>query len=52
LIIISGVTLDGEEDAQGNRLENRNRDRYYEFVNNEFRLLGMTDVESPSIDEE
>ncbi|GGK11021.1 hypothetical protein GCM10009103_02700 [Pseudomonas koreensis] len=51
LIIISGVTLDGEEDAQGNRLENRNRDRYYEFVNNEFRLLGMTDVESPSIDE-
>ncbi|YAF69782.1 hypothetical protein NE357_28305 [Pseudomonas sp. G7(2022)] len=52
LIIISGVTLDGEEDAQGNHLENRNRDRYYEFVNNEFRLLGMTDLESPSIDEE
>jgi hypothetical protein len=50
--VLDAQTGDGEEDAQGNRLENRNRDRYYEFVNNEFRLLGMTDVESPSIDEE
>ncbi|MGE7958756.1 hypothetical protein ACQKQA_19585 [Pseudomonas sp. NPDC089530] len=39
LIIISGITLDAEEDAQGNQLESRDRDRYYEFVNNEFRLL-------------
>jgi hypothetical protein len=39
LIIISGIALDTEEDAQGNQLESRNRDRYYEFVNNEFRLL-------------
>ena len=52
LIIVSGITLDGEEDAQGNALESGNRDRYYEFVNNEFRLLSMTDVESPPMDEE
>ncbi|MCF5700104.1 hypothetical protein GIV24_01075 [Pseudomonas syringae] len=52
LIIVSGITLDGEEDAQGNTLESGNRDRYYEFVNNEFRLLSMTDVESSSMDEE
>jgi hypothetical protein len=52
LIIVSGITLDGEEDAQGNALESGNRDRYYEFVNNEFRLLSMTDVESSPMDEE
>lgn len=52
LIIVSGITLDGEEDAQGNTLESGNRDRYYEFVNNEFRLLSMTDVESSPMDEE
>lgn len=50
LIIISGITLDTEEDAQGNTLESRNRDRYYEFVGNEFRLLTMTDAESPPLD--
>ena len=50
LILISGITLDGEEDAQGNSLESVNRDRYYEFVNNEFRLLSMTDAESPPLD--
>lgn len=52
LIIISGMTLDTEQDAQGNTLESRNRDRYYEFVNNEFRLLTITDAESPPLDEE
>lgn len=41
LIIISGIALDTEEDAQGNQLESRDRDRYYEFVNNEFRLLAI-----------
>ena len=50
LLLISGITLDGEEDAQGNSLESVNRDRYYEFVNNEFRLLSMTDAESPPLD--
>jgi hypothetical protein len=50
LIIVSGLTLDGEEDAQGNALESRNRDRYYEFVDNEFRLLTMVDAESPPLD--
>lgn len=50
LIFLSGLALDGEEDAQGNRLESRYRDRYYEFVNNEFRLLTMTDAESPPLD--
>lgn len=50
LILISGITLDGEEDAQGNSLESVNRDRYYEFVNNEFRLLTMTEAESPPLD--
>ena len=50
LIFISGLALDGEEDAQGNRLESRYRDRYYEFVNNEFRLLTITDAESPPLD--
>ncbi|VVO57189.1 hypothetical protein PS732_00625 [Pseudomonas fluorescens] len=50
LILISGITLDGEEDAQGNSLESVNRNRYYEFVNNEFRLLSMTDAESPPLD--
>jgi hypothetical protein len=33
-------------------LESGNRDRYYEFVSNEFRLLSMTDVESSPMDEE
>ncbi|MFJ7315930.1 hypothetical protein ACIQVE_24840 [Pseudomonas sp. NPDC098747] len=50
LIFISGITLDGEEDAQGNSLESINRDRYYEFVGNEFRLLTMTEAESPLLD--
>jgi hypothetical protein len=50
LIFITGITLDGEEDAQGNSLESVNRDRYYEFVNNEFRLLTMTDTESPPLE--
>ncbi|MBP5943954.1 MULTISPECIES: hypothetical protein [unclassified Pseudomonas] len=50
LILISGIALDGEEDAQGNSLESVNRDRYYEFVNNEFRLLTMTDAETPPLD--
>lgn len=52
LIIVSGITLDGEQDSQGNALESGNRDRYYEFVNNEFRLLSMTDVESSPMDDE
>jgi hypothetical protein len=52
MIIVSGITLDCEEDAQGNALESGNRVRYYEFVNNEFRLLSMTDVESSPMDEE
>ncbi|MBK5509311.1 hypothetical protein JFT91_05155 [Pseudomonas sp. TH08] len=50
LIFITGITLDGEEDAQGNSLESVNRDRYYEFVNNEFRLLTMADTESPPLE--
>ncbi|MEG2797092.1 MAG: hypothetical protein RR958_20845 [Pseudomonas sp.] len=51
LIIISGLTADSEEDAQGNRLESRDRERYYEFVNNEFRLLTSNDLDSPPTDE-
>ncbi|MBX9406402.1 hypothetical protein K5E40_12010 [Pseudomonas baetica] len=47
LIFITGISLDGEVDAQGNSLESVNRDRYYEFVNNEFRLLTITDTDSP-----
>ena len=48
-----GSAICGEVlDAQGNALESGNRDRYYEFVNNEFRLLSMTDVESSPMDEE
>lgn len=50
LIFITGVALDGEVDAQGNSLESVNRYRYYEFVNNEFRLLTMTDAESPPLE--
>ena len=50
LIFITGISLDGEVDAQGNSLESVNRDRYYEFVNNEFRLLTMTDAESPPLE--
>lgn len=50
LILITGIALDGEVDAQGNSLESVNRDRYYEFVNNEFRLLTMTDAESPPLE--
>ena len=52
LIIISGVTANGEKDARGNRLKNRYRDRYYEFVNNEFRLVKRVDAEPPTLDEE
>lgn len=44
LIIISGVAADTEEDAKGNKLESRDRDRYYEFVNNEFRLLTIKEL--------
>ncbi|WP_049828045.1 hypothetical protein [Pseudomonas sp. H1h] len=50
LIFITGITLDGEEDVQGNSLESINRNRYYEFVNNEFRLLTMTDAQSPPLE--
>lgn len=50
LIFITGISLDGEVDAQGNSLESVNRYRYYEFVNNEFRLLTMTDAESPPLE--
>ncbi|ETD38279.1 XAC2610-related protein [Pseudomonas chlororaphis] len=35
-IIISDITLDTEEDAQGNQLEGRDRYRYYEFVSSAF----------------
>ena len=43
LIIVSGITADTEEDMQGKPLKNRDRIRYYEFVNNEFRLLKIKD---------
>jgi hypothetical protein len=43
LIIVSGLTVDTEEDLKGKRLKNRDRTRYYEFVNNEFRLLKIKD---------
>lgn len=43
LIIVSGITADTEEDLKGKRLKNRDRTRYYEFVNNEFRLLKIKD---------
>jgi hypothetical protein len=43
LIIVSGITANTEEDMKGKRLKNRDRTRYYEFVNNEFRLLKITD---------
>ncbi|WP_285418962.1 hypothetical protein [Pseudomonas sp. efr-133-TYG-5] len=44
LLIVSGIAADTEEDAQGNELEIRYRTRYYEFVNNEFRLLTYQDL--------
>lgn len=43
LLIISGITADTEEDVQGRQLESSYRVRYYEFVNNEFRLLTIKD---------
>lgn len=43
LIIVSGITVDTEEDLKGKRLKNRDRIRYYEFVSNEFRLLKIKD---------
>jgi hypothetical protein len=43
LIIVSGITADTEEDMHGKRLKNRDRVRYYAFVNNEFRLLKIKD---------
>lgn len=43
LIIVYGITVDTEEDLKGKPLKNRYRTRYYEFVNNEFRLLKITD---------
>lgn len=44
LLIVSGISADTEEDAQGNELESRYRTRYFEFVNNEFRLLTFKDL--------
>ncbi len=44
LLIVSGIAADTEEDAQGNELESRYRTRYFEFVNNEFRLLTLKDL--------
>lgn len=44
MLIVSGISADTEEDAQGNELEARYRTRYYEFVNNEFRLLMFKDL--------
>ncbi|WP_192552579.1 hypothetical protein [Pseudomonas sp. IzPS59] len=44
LLIVSGIAADTEEDAQGNELESRYRTRYFEFVNNEFRLLTFKDL--------
>ncbi|KAA8738308.1 hypothetical protein FE275_21060 [Pseudomonas koreensis] len=44
MLIVSGISADTEEDAQGNELETRYRTRYYEFVNNEFRLLMFKDL--------
>ncbi|WP_192559302.1 hypothetical protein [Pseudomonas allokribbensis] len=44
LLIVSGIAADTEEDAQGNELESRYRTRYFEFVNNEFRLLAFKDL--------
>lgn len=43
LIIVYGITVDTEEDLKGKQLKNRYRTRYYEFVNNEFQLLKITD---------
>lgn len=43
LIIVSGITANTEEDMKGNRLKKRDRVRYYEFVNDEFRLLKIKD---------
>lgn len=44
LLIVSGIAADTEEDAQGNELESRYRTRYFELVNNEFRLLTFKDL--------
>jgi hypothetical protein len=44
LLIVFGIAADTEEDAQGNELESLYRIRYYEFVNNEFRLLTFKDL--------
>ncbi|MDI2141228.1 MULTISPECIES: hypothetical protein [unclassified Pseudomonas] len=44
LLIVTGIAADTEEDAQGNELEIRYRTRYFEFVNNEFRLLTFKDL--------
>jgi hypothetical protein len=44
LIIVYGITVDTEEDLKGKQLKNRYRTRYYEFVNNELRLLKITDA--------
>ncbi|PAW53412.1 hypothetical protein CKQ80_14495 [Pseudomonas moraviensis] len=44
LLIVSGIAADTEEDAKGNELESRYRTRYFEFVNNEFRLLTFKDL--------
>lgn len=43
LIIVSGITVDTEEDMKGKPLKNRDRIRYYKFENNEFRLLKIKD---------
>ena len=43
MIIVSGITADTEEDMHGKPLKNRDRIRYYKFVNNEFRLLKIKD---------
>lgn len=43
LIIVSGITADTEKDLKGKRLKSRDRVRYYEFVDNEFRLLKIKD---------
>lgn len=44
LLIVSGIAADTEEDARGNELESRYRTRYFEFVNDEFRLLTFKDL--------
>ncbi|MGE8179171.1 hypothetical protein [Pseudomonas fluorescens] len=43
LIKVSGVTADAEVDLSGKPLPSGDRVRYYEFTNNDFRLLKVKD---------